>query len=83
MAGVFGVGLGTAGVRQLTELADAYQDVTNRILTTTSSVEQLTAVQAALFDVAQQTGVALDATAKTYQRLEQVIEGSGKSQVEA
>lgn len=83
MAGVFGVGLGTAGVRQLTELADAYQDVTNRILTTTSSVEQLTAVQAALFDVAQQTGVALDSTAKTYQRLEQVIEGSGKSQVEA
>lgn len=83
VSGVFGVGLGVGGISELQKLADAYQGVTNRIITTTSSVQQLTAIQDELFQVAQQTGVALDTTAKTYQRLEQVIQGSGKSQIEA
>ncbi len=65
IAGVFGVGIGLQAVRQAQELADAYQGVTNRVITTASGMAQVVAVQASLFRVAQQTGVELDNTAKT------------------
>jgi hypothetical protein len=39
VAGVFGAGLGVGGVAELQKLADGYQGVTNRIITTTSSVQ--------------------------------------------
>ncbi|MFC5490615.1 tape measure protein [Dokdonella soli] len=43
----------------------------------------MVAIQDRLFSISQETGRALDDTAKIYQRLEQVIEGTGKSQIDS
>jgi tape measure domain-containing protein len=83
IAGLVGLDISIGGLEKLAGLADDYQNVSNRIRSTVSDSQQLVAIQQQLFEVAQQTGTELDATAKMYQRLEQVIEGTGKSQLEA
>jgi tape measure domain-containing protein len=83
LVGLVGIDLSVGGLEKLAALADDYQNVSNRIRTTVSDSQQLAAVQKQVFDAAQATGSELDSTAKTYQRLFQVIEGTGKSQLEA
>lgn len=80
---IAGIDLSIGGLEKIAGLADDYQNVSNRIRTTVADSQQLAAVTQQVFAIAQETGTALDATAKTYQRLEQVIEGTGKSQLEA
>lgn len=80
---VFAVDLGVGLVKQVTAIADEWQNATNRILTTVSGAEQLRAVQSQIFDIAQQTGQTVDDTAKMYQRLEQSIQSQGKTQAQA
>lgn len=83
IAGVFGVGIGLGMAREVSALADEYQNVSNRIRTTVDDAKQLVIVQNEVFDIAQKTSASLDDTAKMYQRLEQAIESSGKSRVES
>lgn len=83
IGGVFGVTLGAGLLRQIGAMADEWQTANNRILTTVDSSERLASVQRDVFAIAQQTGGAFDDSAKMYQRLEQSIQSSGKSQVDA
>lgn len=83
VAGVFGVGLGTGLAKEVMEYADSWQGVSNRIRTTVADAQQVDAIQRSILDVAQQTGQAVDTTAKTYQRLETVLASSGKTQADA
>lgn len=80
---VFSAGLGIGGLKEIESLADDYQNVSNRIRTTVADSQQLADVQAKVFAIAQDTARGLDETAKTYQRIEQAIQSSGASQVEA
>lgn len=83
LVGVLGVGVGMGAVKQVAEMADEYQNVSNRIRTTTSDAQQLAQIQKEVFTIAQQTGTVYDDTGKMYQRLYQSIQSGGKAQADA
>lgn len=83
LVGLIGLDLSIGGLERIAGLADDYQNVSNRIRSTVADSQQLVAVTNQVFEVSQRTGTALDDTAKMYQRLFQVIEGTGKSQLES
>jgi tape measure domain-containing protein len=83
IASTFGVTLGVGALRAVANYADGWQNANNRILTTVDSASRLSSLQREIFAIAQDTGASYDESAKMYQRLEQSIEASGKSRVEA
>jgi len=58
-----------AGLRQLTQLADRFTHLQNRLKTVTEGEEVLTAVTERLFDVANRTRAPFKATAEIYTRV--------------
>lgn len=69
-----------AAVREVARLGEAYQQAQNRLKTVTSSTEELTAVQDALFNVAQRTRQEFNSTVETYARVRGATQQLGLSQ---
>lgn len=74
-----GAGL-TLAINGLVKVADAYTTIGNRLRTVTSSTEQLGAVQAELFAIAQRTRQAFGEVAETYARTAASAKDLGVSQ---
>jgi tape measure domain-containing protein len=83
VAATVGIGIGTGLVKEAMDYSDAWLGVSNRIRTTASDAMQVASIQKTLLADANSTGMAVDATAKTYQRLETVLASSGKTQADA
>lgn len=74
-------GIGVAVlVRELTQYADAYTQVINRLKLATDSTEQLKSVEQELFAVSQETRTSLSANAQLYGRLSIAAKELGASQ---
>jgi tape measure domain-containing protein len=58
-----------AGLSELLRHAEAYTTVSNRLKLVTSSAQEFTAAQRAVFDIAQRSGQPLTTTAELYQRI--------------
>lgn len=74
-----GIGIGLL-VRELTQAADAYTNLQNRIRTVTESEQELADVTAQIFQIANDTRSAFDATAEVYARTALAAKDLGISQ---
>jgi tape measure domain-containing protein len=61
--------VGTAGISQLLQHAEAYTTIANRLKLVTTNAAEFQAAQRAVFDIAQRSGQPLTATAELYQRI--------------
>jgi tape measure domain-containing protein len=74
-----GLGLGFAA-QQIIQIADTFSNLQGRLALVTSSMEQMNAVQTALFNMSQQTRVSYEGTVELYARLARSTESLGVSQ---
>lgn len=75
------IGIG-AGVKAITDLADAYVNAKNRINTVTKSQEELNVVFKELTKVATDTGIKFETVVESYTRTASSVKNLGKSQNE-
>jgi lambda family phage tail tape measure protein len=73
---VFGLGatlgtafLGVSALKELTEITDAYQSLSNRVRLVTQTDRERIAVETELFNISNRARVSLDATSQIYQRI--------------
>lgn len=71
LKGAMALAIGGVGVSALMNQAEAYTTIANRLKLVTSSSQEFTAAQNAIFSIAQKSGQPLSATAELYQRIAQ------------
>lgn len=71
LKGALALAIGGTGTGALIAQAEAYTQVANRLKLVTSSAQEFTAAQNAIFSTAQKSGQPLGATAELYQRIAQ------------
>lgn len=74
--------LGAFGVRALTDSADAYLEVANRLRAATDSAEAFAAAEKSVFDIARQTATPVADVTEQFQRYKMATENLGVSQEE-
>lgn len=69
-----------AGIRSLTQLADTFTNVQNRLRTVTDGTEELTVVTQQLFEISNRTRLSFESTAELYARVGLAARELGLSQ---
>ena len=72
--------LSIAGLVQLSQYADAWTNVGNKIRQTTQTIEQFNAVQEAVYRIAQSGRVDIEGVASAFQRIDGAVSAFGFSQ---
>ncbi|WP_052297113.1 tape measure protein [Gallibacterium anatis] len=70
----------TAGIRQLTQYADAYTEIQNRMKLVSDEAAKSTQAMQSVFDISMRTRQSVNATAQVYQRFAQNAQQLGISQ---
>ncbi|WP_136711746.1 tape measure protein [Avibacterium paragallinarum] len=70
----------TAGIRQLTQYADAYTEIQNRMKLVSNEAAKSTQAMQSVFDISMRTRQSVNATAQVYQRFAQNAQLLGISQ---